>query len=410
MTYLHDLTRTARLDVPAAALALGYLALGLVAVRRGGAGWGIAAGAVFALAFLVKEIALPLAPVPFLAAILRGDPWRRISRVAGWTLATAAVGVSWWFLLVANLSGVVYRLGTPAWTLVPTRRSSSPSSRRSRHRCRPRTATLFEFETPGSRTRLTAVVLLTVAWCAALLWVFAGTLGVRGTDVIDVAQLSRYAATWLPGALKLVAGAGALGVVLSIAAWRQGRGEPRSAIVDLWLATICSAPLVLLVVEVGEPPRNYLAQIGILAALSAAGWLWLGEAVAPPDRGGETPASSTGWQRRCRAALVVLLVGASAVLAEHALTFRETSTGAARAAAITSRRRLGPGERAAGGDRRDRVVPELRDLARPARREPDRTRSATSWSSATSRHLTESASPASRSLTTGSRSTSRHGT
>ncbi len=76
-------------------------------------------GALFALAFLVKEIALPLAPVAFIAAILWGTPWRRIAGVAGWTLITAAIGLSWWFVLVADLSGVVYRLGTPAWTLVP---------------------------------------------------------------------------------------------------------------------------------------------------------------------------------------------------------------------------------------------------------------------------------------------------
>ena len=36
-TYFHELTRTARLDVPAATLAVAYLALGLVAVRRGSA-------------------------------------------------------------------------------------------------------------------------------------------------------------------------------------------------------------------------------------------------------------------------------------------------------------------------------------------------------------------------------------
>ena len=34
-TYIHDLARTARLDVPSATLAVAYLALGLVAVRRG---------------------------------------------------------------------------------------------------------------------------------------------------------------------------------------------------------------------------------------------------------------------------------------------------------------------------------------------------------------------------------------
>ncbi len=49
-TYLHELTRTSRLDVPSATLAVAYLALGLVAVRRGSAslpsrpGWCLGSG------------------------------------------------------------------------------------------------------------------------------------------------------------------------------------------------------------------------------------------------------------------------------------------------------------------------------------------------------------------------------
>jgi len=48
-----------------------------------------------------------------------GRPWRALAVTAGWMLAVAAIGLSWWFVLVADLSGVVYRLGTPAWTLGP---------------------------------------------------------------------------------------------------------------------------------------------------------------------------------------------------------------------------------------------------------------------------------------------------
>ena len=339
LTYLHDLTRTARLDVPAAGLALGYLVVGLAAVRLGGARWGIAAGAVFALAFLVKEIALPLAPVPFLAAILWGTPWRQIAGSAGWTLLTATVGVSWWFLLVADLSGVVYRLGTPAWTLGPIAAAVAIVALILIVAGRSTGAT--RLERAGERYRLGAdgtgrrviVAALTVAWCAALTWVFAGTLGVRGTDVIDTAQLARYAATWLPGALKLVAGAGAVGVVLSLVAWRSTSGAAHTAITDLWLATICSAPLVLLVVEVGEPPRNYLAQLGILAALASVGWLWLAEATlrALAARSRLSPRAAAG---AVPIAIAVLFVASSGILAQHALTFREMRTSAARAAAI----------------------------------------------------------------------------
>jgi hypothetical protein len=342
VTYLHDLTRTARLDVPAAALALGYLALGLVAVRRGGARLGIAAGALFALAFLVKEIALPLAPVPFLAAILWGTPWRQIAGTAGWTLITATVGLSWWFVMVANLSGVVYRLGTPAWTLIPIAvaigivalllivagRTGTPPSSEVVGEGQP-----LEASRAGRVGRRLVVAVLTLAWCAALAWVFAGTLGVRGTDVIDLPQLTRYAATWLPGALKLIAAIGVAGVLLSLAAWRSAARGGRSAITDLWLATICSAPLVLLVVEVGEPPRNYLAQLGILAALAGAGWLWLGEVMLRRLAGsGRLSASAAG--AAVPVALVALLLASTAVLAQHTLTFRETKTGVARESAI----------------------------------------------------------------------------
>jgi hypothetical protein len=359
VTYLHDLTRTARLDVPAAALALGYLAVGFIAVRRGGAWWGIAAGSLFALAFLVKEIALPLAPVPFLAAILLGTPWRQVAGIAGWTLITAMGALSWWFVLVADLSGVVYRLETPAWTLGPIAAALALIAvilivaGRSEGSAR--------FERAGERLHLGAhnagrsvlVVVLTVAWCAALLGVFAGTLELRGTDVIDTAQLARYAAMWLPGALMLVAAVGAAGVILSVFAWRSASGESRSATAYLWLATICSAPLVILVIEVGEPPRNYFAQLGILAALSGAGWLWLGEAAIRWLSG----RGKLSWRTSAGAvpvAMICLLLGAAAVLAQHALTFRETRSGSARAAAIQTavdwvRSNVPPGETVAIG-------------------------------------------------------------
>jgi hypothetical protein len=361
VTYVQDLTRTARLDVPAAALALGYLVVGLVAVRRGGARWGIAAGALFALAFLVKEIALPLAPVPFLAAILSGTPWRQIAGSAGWALITAAVGLSWWFVMVANLSGVVYRLETPAWTLIPIAVAIAVVSALlivvGRRGTPPAPDGLGEGELGPGRAdragRRIVVVVLTVAWCAALTWVFAGTLGVRGTDVIDLPQLTRYAATWLPGALKLIAALGLVGVLLSIGAWRSTTGGARSAITDLWLATICSVPLVLLVVEVGEPPRNYLAQIGILAALAGAGWLWLGE-ILVRRLAGSGRVSPSAAAAAVPLALVALLVASSAVLGVHTLTFRETKSGLAREKAIETavdwvRTNVPPGQKVAIG-------------------------------------------------------------
>ena len=80
--YLFDQTRTARLDIPAAALCLLFIAVGLEAVRRGSTRWAIAAGVVFVLGFLVKEINLPFLPVPFFAGLARRVPPRR-SRAPG---------------------------------------------------------------------------------------------------------------------------------------------------------------------------------------------------------------------------------------------------------------------------------------------------------------------------------------
>ena len=117
--YLHDLARTARLDVPAAALTLAYLVVGIDAVRRGSVGRGLLAGAIFAMAFLVKEIVLPFAPVPFLVGILGGRPWATTARVAAATLAVAALGTSWWFMTYAGFTRTVYRLGASSGLLVP---------------------------------------------------------------------------------------------------------------------------------------------------------------------------------------------------------------------------------------------------------------------------------------------------
>ena len=48
---------------------------------------------------------------------------------------------------------------------------------------------------------------------------------------------------------------------------REVDGRRREAYEDLWLATICGIPLVILVVGIGEPPRHYLAQMAIGAGI-----------------------------------------------------------------------------------------------------------------------------------------------
>lgn len=274
-TYFHEITRTARLDVPAATLAVAYLALGLVAVRRGSVGLSIAAGLVFALGFLVKEINLPLAPVPVLVAILHRQPWRSVLRAAGWLTLSATVGVAPWFVFVADVSNRVYRLGTPGWTLLPigvallavgiaavvAARLEGPDAPRR-----------LEARLDGpARTWL--VVAVTIVWVLAMTLLFTGTLRSRGTLLIDIPQIAGYVRQWYP--YLVTTAFGAVGIALSVLAWRDADRARREAIEDLWLASICGLPLVILVIGVGEPPRNYLAQIAIGAGVGAAGWLWV---------------------------------------------------------------------------------------------------------------------------------------
>jgi hypothetical protein len=399
--YLHDLTRTARLDVPAAALALAYLVVGIDAVRRGSVRRGLIAGGIFAIAFLVKEIALPFAPVPFLVGILAGRPLSAIARVAAAVLAVAIVGTSWWFALFASLTRQVYRLGTPAWTLIPLLilaviaiviGLAAPSL-----------ATHPELERVGEgiRRRVPARLRahgralagwgLGIAWFAALTIFFDRNSELKGNGLFQPGQYALYITTWLPQ-LVLVVLFGAVGVVLGLIARQRSSGAEREGLDAMLMATLCSAPLVLLVIAVGEPPRNYLAQIGLLTVIAAVGWLraleWAlttrrsvvtvlvfvgvgaaagaivaqalpalslriglpvgalaGLAIAlRPTRTAAAPgagdATDTAGDRPALSGatlggvLVAVLLMATTVLAGHALAYRESASGDARAGAV----------------------------------------------------------------------------
>ena len=393
--YLHDLTRTARLDVPAAALALAYLVVGIDAVRRGSVRRGLVAGFIFAVAFLVKEIALPFAPVPFLVGILVGRPLASIARVAAVVLAVAVAGTSWWFVMFASYSHTVYRLGTPAWTLVPlfivaviaiVVGLAAPSL--ASHPAIARTTGRLRSSVPaGVRAHGRAIAGwgLGFAWFAGLTIFFDRNPELKGNGLFQPGQYALYIATWLPQ-LVVVVLFGAVGVVLGLIARQRSSGAERDGIDAMLMATLCGAPLVLLVIAVGEPPRNYLAQIGILTVIAAAGWFraleWaltsrrsiatilvfvavgaaagaiVARAVPPLSlliglpagalaglaiafRPIGPPSGSDARDRRpaltaatLGAALVAVLLLASTVLAGHALTYRESATGDARAGAV----------------------------------------------------------------------------
>ncbi len=293
--YLHDLSRTARLDVPAAALALLYVVIGFEAVRRGSTRWAIAAGLTFAVAFLVKEVALPFAPIPFVAGVLWRRPWVILARVGAWTLLVASIGLSWWFAMYAVLGHRVYRLDSPVWTLLPLtagivlavvlglsagRLAASSTGRAIARRA---TEAAPSFWQRHGRAFL--------AWGSAFAWfvlltlVFARTARLKGGPLIDLVQFRAYAATWLVP-FRTVAVFGIVGVLLGVVAFFRLRDPAqRQAIADLFLATLCAAPLILLVIAVGEPPRNYLAQIAILVGIASVGAIWAVErlvVVRPP--------------------------------------------------------------------------------------------------------------------------------
>ena len=49
-----------------------------------------------------------------------GVRWTNIVRTAAVALATAAVGMSWWFVMFAGYTHLVYRADFPDWTLLPS--------------------------------------------------------------------------------------------------------------------------------------------------------------------------------------------------------------------------------------------------------------------------------------------------
>ncbi|HET9613481.1 MAG TPA: hypothetical protein VFP22_01610, partial [Candidatus Limnocylindrales bacterium] len=259
MLYLHDQTRTARLDVPAAALGLAYVIVGLEAVRRGSTTWGIAAGAIFAIGFLVKEVDLPLAPVPLLVGILRGRPWPSLLRVTGWMLVAGGIGVSWWFVLYASLVHQVYRLGTPAWTLIPIgiglailailailadRLAHGALGRRL-------SATTDRLPTAvRDAGRPLIAWSATVVWAVVLGFVLLRTTRLAGTGGLGPSQLALYGQTWFgPLAIVIVAALGGA-VVAVVAPLVDPRHVARPPVWDLVIATVCGLPLVLLVIAV----------------------------------------------------------------------------------------------------------------------------------------------------------------
>ena len=308
MLYLHDQSRTARLDIPAAAFALLFVAMGIEALRRNSVRWAIGAGAVFAIGFLIKEIGLPFLPIPFFASVLWGLSWVVIGRITAWTVLIASLGVAPWFALYASETGRAYRAETPAWTLLLVMLAIGALV------VIGLTAARIAETGPVSRVvrservvrrewtiRLVVGLGGALAWAAAQLFAYSKTARLKGGPILTPQQFDLYADTWirpywfavLPAAIGL-----ALSLVALVAYWRRPQRRP---MVDLIIAGICGAPLVIFVVGVEEPPRNYIAQLALAAPLVAIGWIWAVEWFLGERRAWITvPLATAGRARRRR--------------------------------------------------------------------------------------------------------------
>jgi hypothetical protein len=342
--YLHDLTRTARLDVPAAAIALVYVWIGLRSVDRGSVKLAAVAGLVFATGFLVKEISLPFAPVPLIAGILAGRPASVLSRTAAATLATAALGTSWWFALYAVDAGRVYRLDAPVWTLAPIGIGFAIAVvvglAGPRYAGRPGAVALRERLSRAApwlarHGRAVAGWGSLVAWFGLQLVIFGRTTRLMGAPIVDLDQFALYAHQWLVGPLWLGAAFGIVGIVLAVGArWAVRGSDRRHGMDDVIVAAIAGLPLIFLVIGVGEPPRNYLAQIGIMGALSAAGWLWIAELAAERLAIVIGRPAATARGAIVAAAIAATLIGGGGLLALHVRANATTPGGVARGDAV----------------------------------------------------------------------------
>lgn len=272
LPYFSDIGRTAGIDLPSIAITFGYLLVGLAAVRRKSMPLAALAGLLFGLGFVIKETILPFAPVPFLAAILWDTPWRSILRLSALTLATAVLGCGWWFVMYAGYTGDVYRVGYPAWTLVPAAIAiavfivlafgAEPIARRLGVRGR---------STVRGHTRSMVAWSLAGLWVVGLLWIFNSTTKLQGAGLFNLVQIRSYVADMVrPVGPVFALGAGSVLAVASLIRDPSTIGREARA---LLIAVVCGIPLVMLVVGVGEAPRHL---IGVMALVGMAGWMgWI---------------------------------------------------------------------------------------------------------------------------------------
>jgi hypothetical protein len=293
VTYLSDLSRTARLDVPGAAIAVLAVLVGTWSMRRDSVRGALVAGAIFAFAFLIKETSVVFLAVPTLAAILDGRSVARLARLTAAIALTFAIGTSWWFVVVAELTGRVFRTSLPAWVLAPLGIGlglaialglAAPAilARRPRRVTTP--SGVGGGAGPSGRLSPTVVgAAATIVWVVVLLVLLARSPELGGAGLIDPTQIRAWLVSWQRTIAFPVLFA-ASGLVLAVALTLRARGRTREAALapppdplraapELVPAVVVSVPFLVFVVATGEPPRNDFAPLAFAFALAAAGWL-----------------------------------------------------------------------------------------------------------------------------------------
>jgi hypothetical protein len=252
------------------------------------------AGLLFAAAFLTKEIALPFAPVPLLAALARGAPTRGVIRATAATLLVGLAATSWWFIIYAQRLGTVYRIGTPWWTLTPIGIVALVAGVYGLGLAGGRWLPAADVPTTdtGRRRSWLAGWVGAAVWAVLLTVLFARTPTGLGTSFLVPSQVASNLAKWFPD-LGSVLAVGLIGAAYEVGQrFVRSRTRPPAptivdsrAIDDLLIATICGFPLVLLVISVGEGPRHYIAQLAVLVAIGACGWVRIADRAARAGRG-----------------------------------------------------------------------------------------------------------------------------
>ena len=268
--------------------------VGLAAMRRVSARRAVASGALFALAFLIKETSLVYIAVPTLAAIIWRQPLRSVARLTAWLALVLLAGISWWFAFVAATTGLIYRTSLPAWLLVPIALVLGVAivlGLAAERIARTRWAMVAAegLERLGARQPALAAALpwlLALGWVVLLLVVLARSPELGRAGLFDISQWKAWIGRWLP-LMRFAVLFGLVGGAAMLAnGWADwhgrrtaARGEPDAASFpsELVVANLAGIPLLLFVAATGEPPRNDFAPLVFAVAFAAPGWLLIGE-------------------------------------------------------------------------------------------------------------------------------------